>query len=77
MANGAEAAFTRSERPAALSADEWDDFRLHGPLLPAGRVLPQGSATCYQSTLRREPGGRRPPDAHLAANSGCARFHRS
>src|SRR5207249_3474118 len=36
MANGAEPAFTRSERPAALGADEWDDFRLHGP--PSLRV---------------------------------------
>src|SRR5438128_3378861 len=50
MANGAEAAFTRRESPAALGADEWDDVSFHGPLLPAGRVLPQGSATCYQST---------------------------
>ena len=59
MANGAEAAFARRESPAALGADERDDFSFHGALLPAGRVLPQGSATCYQSILHRAPGGRR------------------
>jgi len=77
MANGAEAAFARRESPAALGADERDDFSFHGALLPASRVLPQGSATCYQSTstVRLAVGG--PPDAHLPAELGVRRFHRS
>ena len=69
MANGAEAAFTRSERPAALGADEWDDFRLHGP--PCGssatagqrHLLPVHPPPCAWRSARH-------PDVHRPAELG-------